>query len=98
MVSILVITVAPFRWRHNARRTTSEWLVRSGKNMLTHVPVRSFNLTATQPDLSTVVLENRGQDGTFTFFFRKVLLRIKNNLILLRIVCWFARPTTFTRR
>jgi hypothetical protein len=29
MVSVLVITVAPFHWRHNARRTTSERLVRS---------------------------------------------------------------------
>jgi hypothetical protein len=29
MVSVLVFTVAPFQWRHNARRTTSEWLLRS---------------------------------------------------------------------
>jgi hypothetical protein len=29
MVSVLVVTVAPFRWRHNARRTALEWLERS---------------------------------------------------------------------
>jgi hypothetical protein len=29
MVSVLVITVAPFQRRHNARCTTLEWLARS---------------------------------------------------------------------
>jgi hypothetical protein len=54
MVSLLVITVAPFQWRHNARRTTSEWLERAGKNALTHVPVRSLTRELGKPDLSTV--------------------------------------------
>jgi hypothetical protein len=29
MVPVLVFTVAPFQWRHNARCTTLEWLERS---------------------------------------------------------------------
>jgi hypothetical protein len=31
MVSVPVITVAPFQWRHNARCTTSGWLVGSSR-------------------------------------------------------------------
>jgi hypothetical protein len=58
MIPVLVFTVAPFQWRHNARCTTSEWLIRSGKNTLTHVPDVLLNLTATQPDLSKVVLDD----------------------------------------
>jgi hypothetical protein len=55
MVSVLVITVAPLQWRHNARCTTSEWIVGSGKNTMAHVPDGLLNLTTRQPDLSTVV-------------------------------------------
>jgi hypothetical protein len=42
MVSVLVITVAPFQQWHNVRCTTSEWLERPGKNALSHMPVRSL--------------------------------------------------------